>query len=1724
MDIVSRWVGRIWSAPHNNVLLNIVLVGAIYLAGGLVGRLLAVSPGYASPVWPVAGLALAAVFVLGVKCWPGIWLGAFLLDLWLDRSPAGAAVAGLTASGATIQALLGAWLTRRLYQKTSSRARHENLWRFLFQAGPVACLVSATIGIATLRGFDRLEDSEVLNQWLIWWTGDVVGVLLCMPLALLVWPDADRPKARDLGATVLPLFMTIVLIAVGNVALTRLEQTKALRAAERLKTEAYEAGFLPLPTAIESLSRVERLFAAVGEVSPGQFSTYAADLTSRPGLIVLAWLPRVEAADRSAFEMLSRRGDKHGVRITEQAGDGSLVDARARSVYFPAEFVEPLQHNLTALRFDFASHPARRKAMERAGDTGQPVATEVLRLVQNGRAGVPVFVPVYRLGASPDTMSLMMRRAALRGFVMGSFELEALFAPIARAAQARALAFRVSDITPGDEPRVLASTLSVEAVPNWNRDLLFGGRVWRLELQHLTGLWNPGASMGARAFLGFSVFAAFLITLVVLGSAGRKEAVEALVGERTAELEHELQARRIAEAALRLSENDLDITLQSIGDAVMATDADGRVTRLNPIAERLTGWSRLQAIGRPVQEVFRIINESTRQPAQIPVEEVLRTGEIHGLANHTILIARDGREHAIADSAAPIVDAEGALRGVVLVFRDVTEERRAEIALAASEARYRQFIELAPYGVFVQCEGKFLFLNPKALAMFGGRSQDQLIGRRVVDFVHPDHRGGAAERIRRLNTEQLPAPPLVEKLLRLDGSSFHGEVTAVPYEHEGRAGALVLFQDITARREAEEQRDRFFTLSLDLLCIAGTDGYFKRINPAFTEILGWSEEEILARPFITLVHPDDIPATLQAMERLAANDSVQNFENRYCTKEGAWRWLEWKSLPHPDGLIYATARDVTDQHEAAQRLSQLNLELERRVAERTDALEALNAKEEEIRAVVDNLLEGVVRIDTQGMVVGVNPAVETIFGYRAEEIVGRNVACLMPEPHRSQHDAYLARYLRSGDAHIIGMVREVEGLHKDGRLIPLELSVVEFALRGEHFFIGTLRDISDRKELIADLNAARTDAEQASRAKSAFLAAMSHEIRTPMNGVIGMVDVLANSRLSEHQADLVRTIRESASSLLGIIDDILDFSKIEAGKLDIERAPLSIADLVEGLCNSLVPVAARRGVDLALFISPAIPERVLSDDVRLRQVLYNLVGNAIKFSAGRLDVRGRVSVRVEIAQVTPLRITFRVADNGIGIAPETLGSLFAPFSQAEISTTRRFGGTGLGLAICRRLVELMNGVIEVESSPGSGSRFTVTLPFDIADEQPTRPLPDLAGIDCILIENAELNTGDLRAYLEHAGARVLVASDARAAADLATRAACPAVLIAYAESRLEQTPDLLNEIPNAHCLYITRGRRRRARVAAPDRVILDGDALRRQALLHAVAVASGRASPEIVHDSGNGALDDEAPPPSVAEARALGRLILVAEDDEINQKVILQQLALLGFAAEVASNGNEALQMWRAGHYALLLTDLHMPEMDGYALAEAIRREEAGRRRMPILALTANALRGEANRAHAMGMDAYLTKPIQIHVLRAALEKWLPMPRGLPTKTAMKASGSGKSGASFVNVAVLEALVGDDKEVTRAILEDYLLVARQQAAALHAALAEGDIHSAGKIAHRLKSSSRAIGAAAMGDLCAEIENAGRAEDRVALAQQVAQFDLILGAVLEQVEALITQYK
>jgi len=680
---------------------------------------------------------------------------------------------------------------------------------------------------------------------------------------------------------------------------------------------------------------------------------------------------------------------------------------------------------------------------------------------------------------------------------------------------------------------------------------------------------------------------------------------------------------------------------------------------------------------------------------------------------------------------------------------------------------------------------------------------------------------------------------------------------------------------------------------------------------------------------------------------------------------------------------------------------------------------------------------------------------------------------------------------------------------------------------------------------------ARNEAHAATQAKSDFLAAMSHEIRTPMNGVIGIADVLARSSLKTDQVAMVDLIRESAFSLLSIIDDILDFSKIEAGRLEIENQPMAVADVVEKVCAMLNRLAEKQKVELTLFTDPKLPDDVLGDALRLRQVLINLINNAIKFSGGA-HANGKVAVRALLASRDSERVVieFQVIDNGIGMSEATLSGLFAAFSQADASTTRRFGGTGLGLAISRNLAQLMGGTIAVNSSVGVGSTFTLRLPFAAtpASESRTSAVLPVAGLSCLVIGDCPGVPYDLQAYLLDAGVHTRLAPDV-----MVVREWVPALTQGLWIWVVGMCPDMPGSLDGLRAiarskpsldirfLVIGRGPIRYPQRIEADCVSVDGNVLTRGALLRAVAVAAGRMQAE--ETQLEAVLPHTAPlraPMSREEARRQQRLILVVEDNDINQKVIMQQLALLGHTADLVGDGLQALDGWRSGDYAVVVTDLHMPGMDGYQLTSAIRAQELERAdsarlaetplvpRVPIIALTANALKSEVQRCKAAGMDDFLCKPMPLAELQAVLDKWLPgagqdgaVPHGAAPANAPVAASAGVAAPTTpVDIAVLQDLIGDDPDDLVDFLQAFRVSARRAAQAMEQACQEGNAAELVAQAHKLTAAARSVGALVLGEVCAAMELEGSTAGIHALTARFEQFTMEMAAVDSHLAAIL----
>jgi len=688
-----------------------------------------------------------------------------------------------------------------------------------------------------------------------------------------------------------------------------------------------------------------------------------------------------------------------------------------------------------------------------------------------------------------------------------------------------------------------------------------------------------------------------------------------------------------------------------------------------------------------------------------------------------------------------------------------------------------------------------------------------------------------------------------------------------------------------------------------------------------------------------------------------------------------------------------------------------------------------------------------------------------------------------------------------------------EDLACDGRVMRLVRKTTD-----DGFVVTVAVDITELKNAETKLHEAIVVAEEATRAKSSFLATMSHEIRTPMNGLMSMAELLDQSELTEDQRSMSVIIRESGAALLVIINDILDFSKIEAGKLDLEYMDLSVIDVVEGVAQLLAPQASEKGLALTAFVDPDLPDFYQGDPVRLRQIMLNLAGNAVKFTE-------KGSVRIDVAAETGndknAVVVFRVKDTGIGLTQEQRDKLFQPFQQADSSTARKFGGTGLGLTICLRLVEMMGGEIGSDSVHGEGSTFWFMLPMPATAKQARDMNFDLSGARILTVGEDKDTRTLIQHYLVHQGAEIVhVVSDADALAQLmsAVKEGRPfdVVLVDHAQNGFEGTAFGQNiladpSLSKTKLVLITPygSQASQEKVGDPCFFGYLSKPLRRDTLWRMVAAAIGLVSRENVVSRYN-EQSSILVPPDVEEARTAGVLILVAEDNATNQVVIRKLLDKLGFAAEIADDGAIAYQKLLEADYGLLLTDCHMPEMDGYELTGKVRdwEKSEGRTRLPIVALTADALTGTEKLCLDAGMDGYLCKPVELAKLESTVIGLLPKivelrrsetPKG-ETKTLPPDNepniedGVDEDGLAILNLEMILMVFDEINEEVHEMLDEFVDLNRERIGQFQDDMENGDFAAARELAHAMKGSANTIGAYSFAKLSADIEESLNNDD------------------------------
>ena len=1131
---------------------------------------------------------------------------------------------------------------------------------------------------------------------------------------------------------------------------------------------------------------------------------------------------------------------------------------------------------------------------------------------------------------------------------------------------------------------------------------------------------------------------------------------------------------------------------------------------ISPQIEGLLGYSADEWLADP--DLFvKLLHPDDRERVLADHDRVFAAGESSWSFEYR-LVARDGRTVWLRDDAVVVRDDEGKALYVQGFLMDVTKRKEAEEALRKSEERFRAMFEDAPIGVawgpleesaarpISGAAGSGLYTRNRAYMEMLGYTEEELASMHFTEYTHPDDLPKVLELYEELIAGRRDRYELAMRYLGKDGRVIWAQVaeSALGGEQGTSRFGLTMVQDITERRlahealqesEAELRRQKHYLetlleISPTAIVTTGLDDNITAWNVAAQELFGYTQAEVIGHNIDDLVaNSDDLHAEAVEVNRRVANGQVQLVTRRR-RKDGTLVDVDLRAAPILVGgqMVgsYAIYHDLTDVHRQKQYF--------------------------------ESLLEisptAIVTVGLDDRVTSWNPAAEKLFGYTREEAIGRDVDELIAAS--ADLGAEAREVNRRGSQHEYRLI--TRRTRKDGSLVDVQLLVAPVLVEGK--LVGRYGIYHD----VGELQRARQAAEEATEAKSTFLATMSHEIRTPMNAVIGMTGLLLDTELTPEQRGFAEVIRTSGDALLGIINDILDLSKIEAGRLELERRPFVLRDCIEAALDLVAASAAAKALDLACLLEPKAPVTLVGDATRLGQILANLLTNAVKFTD-----EGEVVLSVESKRVVEgdglgaeiYELHFDVRDTGIGIPKERIDRLFQSFGQVDASTTRRYGGTGLGLVISKRLSEMMGGTMWVESEAGQGSVFHFTVKAEAA-----------AGPELVALP---------REHAQLVGKRVLVVDDNAANREVVKRQASSWGIVPRDTGSPTEALEWIRrgdpfdaaildmQMPEMDGLALAREIRRFRAARVLPLVMLTSLGRRKEDVEAGVDFAAHLTKPIKASQlyealmSAFGEISEEARPVGAgvargSEATSRGPLqVLLADDNAVNQQLALALLKKMGYRADVATNGAEVLEALARRPYDVVLMDVEMPVMDGLEASRRINQEWPAGQRPRIIAMTANAMQGDREACLAAGMDDYLSKPIRREELAAALAR--SEARAVSADDAATADEVDDPGS--VDLAELEAAVGDPSFV-RELISTFLNDAPDLLGELRSSLEQRDFEELRRAAHTLKANGRTFGATGLAALSEELElsaQRGKLADAVELVTRIEkEYARVAGAL------------
>ncbi len=1038
---------------------------------------------------------------------------------------------------------------------------------------------------------------------------------------------------------------------------------------------------------------------------------------------------------------------------------------------------------------------------------------------------------------------------------------------------------------------------------------------------------------------------------------------------------------------------------------------------------------------------------------------------------------------------ALIVIAFGGFVGIllfVIVFlflnAEIRQRSNAEQQIRDSEKRFLSFLEAIPAGVFILTpDGKPYYANEEAKAILGdgilpkpgSGEQFEMYDAYIqgTDTVYPlEHipimRALKGERST-ISDIEVWKPDAIVPLI-VTGTPIYDPGGALQY-------AVAVFVDISDQKKAEQgladSEERFRQIienASDIIYRTDNRGNFIYVNPTGLKMLGYDITEVLGMHFTLFVKPEEQSKVAKRYFRQMLTKTKSSYAEFPAMKRNGEEVILGQSVE----LLYEKNTVVGF------------LAIARNITERKMVEEEISRRQQQLDTVVMTVDEGITLSDESGRFEIFNSKMEELTGYSKEEANrGEFTELLYPDPDEQKKGID-----RLGEVVEKGFVQDVETsiVTKSGEEKTLLISTRIVHVKDKVMYLSAYRDITSRKRFEEELKKAKESAESATIAKSQFLATMSHEIRTPMNGVIGMTDLLMQSELNPEQREYTEIIRTSGETLLTLINDILDFSKIESGKLDMEKRPIDLQNLIEETFDLLARRAVEKRLDLVYLIDPSAPQFIIGDPVRMRQILLNLTNNAIKFTE-----KGEVFLTVKEIDFddTFTTLQFSVKDSGIGIPKEKAEKLFKAFSQVDASTTRKYGGTGLGLAITKRLVELMDGTVWVDSEEGKGStfHFTIKVPTTTAaDAQPRKyirgKIPELQGKRVLLVDDNQTNLNILSIQCSNWGMHPRATTSQQEALQwLIANDPFDAAIIDYHMPEMNGV-DLARAIRTLRdqmilpiVLFSSSGR---SEFSETENALFAAVILKpmKQSHLYStmIDVLTKSATVEVVRIE-----------PSSKQFEPISEQfplkILVAEDNLINQKLALRLLRQLGYRADIAVNGKEAVAMAKKNAYDIIFMDIHMPEIDGLQATRLIVSSLNPAARPKIIAMTADAMSGDREKCFDAGMDDYISKPVRLEGLQAMLLHYGTV------VLEQKSDHHHKASNSAMYIRLKELLEQTDKDFMTEFVQSYPSQSEMVMRHLRGSRMANDIPQGIFAAHKLRGLAMSFGAEELAEMCKVIE-------------------------------------